>query len=215
NFSYSGKPFRHIQFISNEGQVLHEETLEGSYPSQAISVEKPSIGSRSFAYANHLPLAENHKMLMTLMFPEAFPIGQRFSLQSEDYALLQKYLSIFPRESKDPTYDTNEWYDSVYKFFLDVKNHSPRDSTIRCFNKVGIALGFLTDCTYFVDYENKVEYFVSATIYVNKSGNVDDGSYEYFSTGYPFFANLGRILYEYEKKRERKYKPKLETINYE
>ncbi|MEI4563231.1 hypothetical protein, partial [Klebsiella pneumoniae] len=78
---------------------------------------------------------------------------------------------------------------------------------VRVFNKVGWAYGFLTDASYIVDFENKTEFMLAATIYVNSDGILNDNKYEYETIGWPFMYQLGQILYQYELQRERKYKP--------
>ena len=47
------------------------------------------------------------------------------------------------------------------------------------FNKVGWAYGFLSDVSYVVDFENKVEFLVAAVIHVNENQTYNDGVYEY------------------------------------
>ena len=153
NFSYSGKPFNRFQFLNAEGQTLYEEKPEGRIRQGEINVSKPIVGGINFKYANHFPLEDVHKILMTLLFHESFPPSQQFHLDYDDYEFLHRYMSIFPRESKDPAYDENNFYDSAYKYFLNAKNKNRRPSTIRSFNKVGIAIGFISDCSYFIDYE--------------------------------------------------------------
>ena len=53
---------------------------------------------------------------------------------------------------------------------------------------------------------------VSAVIYVNSDGILNDDKYEYDETGYPFFKELGNIIYQYELKRKRKYRPDLKNL---
>jgi predicted alpha/beta superfamily hydrolase len=140
---------------------------------------------------------------------------QRFHLQPDDYAFLYKYMSMLPRESDYPKYDTTEYYDSYVKYFLfgDSKQRMP--SPIRLFNKVGEAYGYLTDNAYIVDFENKIEFLLSAVIYVNEDQIFNDDKYEYDTIGMPFLANLGRVIYEYEKTRPHRYLPNLEMFKVE
>jgi hypothetical protein len=81
--------------------------------------------------------------------------------------------------------------------------------SIRIFNKVGDAYGFLTDISYIVDFEKGVEFMVSATISCNTDGIFNDDHYDYDRIGYPFMKHLGQALYEYECKRTKKYVPDL------
>ncbi len=83
---------------------------------------------------------------------------------------------------------------------------------IRIFNKPGDAYGFLTDSAYIVDFENGIEFMVSATIYTNANGTFNDDNYEYDEVGFPFFRELGQALYELELVRNREYRPDLERF---
>ena len=84
---------------------------------------------------------------------------------------------------------------------------------IRVFNKTGWSYGFLTDIAYIVDFKNKVEFMLSGTIYVNRDGILNDDKYEYEELGYPFFQEVGNIIYRYELERKRKFVPDLEKFN--
>jgi hypothetical protein len=50
---------------------------------------------------------------------------------------------------------------------------------------------------------------ISGVIYVNSDGILNDDKYEYEETGYPFFKETGNIIYQYELKRKRRYRPDL------
>jgi len=115
---------------------------------------------------------------------------------------------MFPRESKNPSYDST-YYDSYVKYFLFGDSHEPIKNKIRIFDKVGLAYGYLTDVAYIVDFENNVEFMLSAVILVNKDKIFNDDVYEYDEIGKPFLANLGRAIYNYELKRVKKYLPNL------
>ena len=86
---------------------------------------------------------------------------------------------------------------------------TPIPDNIRVFNKTGWSYGFLTDVAYIVDFNNKVEFMLSGVIYVNSDGILNDDKYEYEQIGYPFFKEIGNIIYKYELTRHRKYEPDL------
>ena len=109
-------------------------------------------------------------------------------------------------------YDTTEFFDGFTKFFLFRAAKSKVPSHIKYYNKPGWSYGFLTDAAYIVDLKNKVEFMLSAVIYVNSDGVLNDDKYEYEQIGYPFFKEVGEIIYEYELKRDRKYKPIFEVL---
>ena len=80
---------------------------------------------------------------------------------------------------------------------------------IRIFSKTGGAYGYLIDNAYVVDFENGVEFLLSAVIHTNRDGIYNDDKYEYETEGYPFLKNLGQLVYRYELQRKRAYKPDL------
>jgi hypothetical protein len=88
---------------------------------------------------------------------------------------------------------------------------------VRVFNKVGWAYGFLTDVSYVVDTINRVDYFLSATLYVNSDGVVNDSKYDEETVGFPFLRELGRLIYNYELTRNRPFRPPLtiQGVQYE
>lgn len=168
-----------------------------------------------FSDKNYYPLSTMHKVLQTLIFPETVPPAQRFNLTKDDYRFLYRHMSMYPKESNYPAYtDTCCNYDSYCKFFMFGDTKQPIPKNIRIFNKVGDAYGYLLDNAYIVDFENGVEFMLSAVIYVNENGIFNDDHYEYDSIGFPFLANLGRVVYEYELKRKRQNKPDLSKFKF-
>lgn len=165
-----------------------------------------------FTTHNNLPLEDLQQMLQSVLFPRSVPRKQRFNLTGDDYKFLYRYMSELPSESIHPKYDTAEFFDSYTKFFFFKAGKTKPPSYIRSFNKPGWSYGFLTDAAYIVDFKNNIEFMISGVIYVNKDGVLNDDKYEYEETGYPFFKEVGNIIYQYELKRQRKYKPGLDNF---
>ena len=163
-----------------------------------------------FTYSNYFALNNQQQLLKAILFPEAVPAEQRFNLTKDDYRFVYKYMSMFPRESNIKEYkDYNTYYDSYAKFFIFGTTKDTIPSNIRIFSKSGEAYGYLIDNAYIVDFNNKIEFMLSAMIYVNNNQIFNDDKYQYDKIGYPFLANLGKVIYNYELKRYRKYKPNL------
>ncbi|MCW3087697.1 MAG: hypothetical protein JWQ78_1083 [Sediminibacterium sp.] len=162
-----------------------------------------------FTRHNNFPLEDLQQMLQSVLFPESVPAKQRFNLTDDDRKFLLRYMSEYPSESRFPNYDTTEFFDSYTKFFLYKSGKQKPPPYIRIFNKPGWSYGFLTDTEYIVDFRNNVEFMLSAVIYVNHDGILNDDRYEYTETGYPFFKEVGEIIYAHEKERKRKYAPDL------
>jgi len=163
-----------------------------------------------FSHKNYIALQDLHDMLKAVIFPENVIEQERFDLTAEDYQFLYRAMSTFPRESEFPKYEGKE--DSYVKFFVfgDTKENIP--DHIRIFNKVGWAYGYLTDVSYIVDFQNNIEFMIAASISVNANQTYNDGVYEYEEIGLPYFASLGRVLYQYERERKREFTPDLKKF---
>ena len=168
-------------------------------------------GPMDFTKHNSLPLEDLQSLLQSVLFPASVPKKQRFDLSADDYSLLRHVMSALPRESRFPSYDTTEYFDSYTKFFFKSgKQKIP--ASIRIFNKAGWSYGFLTDAAYVVDFQNGIEFMLAAVIYVNADGILNDNKYEYDTIGYPFFQEIYSILYQFEKERKRPNIPDLSTF---
>ena len=165
-----------------------------------------------FTTANNVTVYHLQQLLQSVMFPNSVPVNRRFHLTRDDYSFLYRYLSQYSSETDHPKYDTSLYYDSYVKFFFRNGSHDI-PNYIRVFNKVGWAYGCLTDVSYVADFKNKVEFMLTATIYVNSDGVMNDNKYDYDNIGYPFLYRLGQCIYNYELKRNKKYKPDLSAFN--
>lgn len=161
-----------------------------------------------FSAKNYCSVEELQKALRSLIFPESLRKEERFDLTEQDYLFLRKYLSQLPRETLHPDYRSKP--DNYCKFFLYGDDESLRiPENVRIFNKIGLAYGFCIDNAYIVDFENGIEFLLTAVIYANQNETLNDGIYEYETVSFPFLAELGRMIYDYELKRPRERKPDL------
>jgi hypothetical protein len=112
-------------------------------------------------------------------------------------------MSMKPGESLNPSYDST--YSPAYSKLLLFGGKGDIPGEIRIFNKEGDAYGFLTDVAYVVDFKNKVEFFLSATLLCNSDGIFNDDHYDYDSIGFPFLQHLGQIIYNHELNRKKKH----------
>ncbi|HEX4957600.1 MAG TPA: serine hydrolase [Lacibacter sp.] len=164
----------------------------------------------NFSRKNRFYLTDLHQVLRSVLFPESVTKQQRFNVTEEDYRFLYQYMSQLPSETKYPDYDLVEHYDSYVKFFMfGTQKKTAMPKHIRIFNKVGWAYGFLTDVAYIVDFEKNIEFMLSATIYCNRDGILNDDHYDFDEVGNPFLERLGNLVYDYEVKRKRKVIPDL------
>jgi hypothetical protein len=166
-----------------------------------------------FTYSNYFALDDQHRFLRTLLFPESVPPKDRFDLTADDYRFLRQYLSQLPTETRHPAYRAPDYWPTYCKFLLF---GSERDTvpppSVRVFNKVGDAYGYLLDNAYIVDFEQGIEFLLTAVIHVNENGIFNDDRYEYETIGFPFMKHLGEAIYDYERQRPRPRKPDLSAF---
>jgi hypothetical protein len=230
NIALSEDENRHtnpIYFIDPLGNKLLEQSAQfnkmpylqrndkigKAYLSEGKLVETPL----DFSKKNKINLYSLHNILKSVMFPELFSKKQRFNISDKDLNLVRKYLSEYPTESDFPAYPAPEFYPAYCKFLLYGADKSATiHPNIRIFNKVGDAYGFLLDVAYVADFKNNIEFMLSAVIYCNADGILNDDKYEYETIGLPFLKKLGLSIYTYELNRKRKFLPDLKKfkINY-
>lgn len=225
SISLSAEENRHtnpIKFFNAAGELVYEQPAQYFSKKLPLRNDKRGVGYMSggklvntpfdFSTKNRLSLEDMHGIMRLVMFPQQAPENQRFNLTEEDYRFLRVCMSQFPRESASPAYPGIA--DNYLKFNLtggEPKNFPPG---LRIFNKSGEAYGYLTDITYIADFENHIEFMLSATIHVNKDGIFNDDQYEYKTIGLPFLNNLGKVIYDHEKARKRNHKPDLSAFQF-
>ena len=152
-----------------------------------------------FRSKNYFPISSQHNLIKRVIFPQSFDISERFNLSEVQREYLLSAMHTVPRKIG---YDPKIYYDGYCKFFIygDTKENIPEH--IEIYNKVGFAYGTLTDCAYIKDTEKNIDFFLTATILVNKDGIFNDDVYEYDEIGIPFLAQLGREIYQQELKRK-------------
>jgi hypothetical protein len=168
------------------------------------------------SYANCVSLKDIHEMLIAIVMPVVLSdTSRRFRITTEDHMFLLREMSRFPAESQYPRYNTNYYHDGKLKYLYLGGSEKKAPANIRIFNKVGMSSGFITDCAYFVDFENKVEFLLSCTMYCNSDEIIHDDKYDYETVGLPFMGFLGKVIYAHEKERKRKYLPTLRLYTYD
>jgi hypothetical protein len=168
-----------------------------------------------FSDKNVYPLADQQMVLKRLLFPEVFPENERFNLTNDNYRFIYHYMSMWPTESKHPTYSPPEYFPAYCKWlFYGGDSLAVTNPNVRIFNKIGDSYGYDIDNAYIVDFKNKVEFILSAVVQSNEDDIYNDNKYEYKTVCLPFMKNLGQVIYQYELKRDRKYKPDLKKFKF-
>ena len=166
----------------------------------------------NFSEKNRISLSDLHHIMQSVIFPDQTASKQRFNLSNEDRKFLLQWMHTTPTESSYPTYDSSEYYPAYAKFIMLGSEKGPIPSNIKIFSKAGDAYGFLLDNTYIIDTDAKVEFMLSAVIYVNADGILNDNTYDYRTIGLPFMKNLGNTIYNYELSRKRAFRPNFDNL---
>ncbi|MBS1917296.1 MAG: serine hydrolase [Bacteroidetes bacterium] len=212
-----------VAFYDSSTNMLYQQPVQ--FSQIKFSGRNDSVGEKYYDGNNHLidhamdfssknriSLEDLHHILRSVIFPQSVPKYQRFNLTDDDYRFLYQYMSQYPPETTYPFYDSATTWDGISKFLFWGAEKGSLPKNIRIFNKIGGAYGFLSDISYFVDFNKKIEFMLSAAIYCNSDGILNDDKYDYDSVGYPFMKNLGRVIYDYELKRKREHEPDLSAF---
>jgi len=222
-----------VRFLDENGKLIYTQPMKYSdmdYQQRADFLGKGYMTTGKNYYAgdslvqepmdfskkNRIHLPYLHQMMQWVMFPTSQGRRNKLKLTSVDYEFLHTYMSMLPTESKSPNYQSPAYWPAYCKFLMmgNQKGAWP-NKNIRIFNKVGDAYGFLVDVAYIVDFETKTEFMVSCAMLCNSDGIFNDDKYDYETIGFPFLKNLGEVLYEFEKKREKKYLPDLSDLKFD
>jgi len=211
-----------VQFL-NQGVIVYTQPGKYDVADYPITLSNLSMGKAyldssdklvnkpfNMTNRNAFSITDQQKVMRKLIFPEAFLAKEQFKLSAEDYRLIYTYMSKYPTESDFPKYSPAEnWATSAKFLFYGSDKNSKPDPDIRIFNKYGDSYGFIIDNAYFVDFENNVEFLLTAVIQSNEDEIYNDGKYEYEEVCYPFMKNLGQVIYQLELSRTKKYLPDL------
>jgi hypothetical protein len=226
----AGENARHtnaIDFYNNDKLIYHQPAQYDAknYPMHLDNMiqgkgyldknDKLVMKPFDFSEKNIYTIADMQSVLKRLLFPDSFPKEQRFNLKSEEYRFIYHYMSMFPGESKKPTYNRPDYYPAYCKFlFYGGDSTAVINPDIRIFNKVGDSYGYDIDNAYIVDFKHNVEFILTAVVQSNEDGIYNDDKYEYATVCLPFMKNLGQVIYQYELNRPKKFIPDLSKFKF-
>jgi hypothetical protein len=212
-----------IRFLDRQGKLLLDQPL--AYNDAPYFQRRDSLGvgfmrgnslvphPMDFSHKNRIGLQSLHNILRAVIFPMSVKPEQRFQMSEEDRLWLVKTMGEFPTESRFPPYPGQDTAGNKILFYGDGKT-GPVVPGLRIFNKTGGAYGFLLDVAYFADLTNNTEFMLSAVIYCNSDGILNDDKYAYNTIGYPFMRELGRKIYAYERSRKKDHAPDLSEFRF-
>ena len=152
--------------------------------------------SLNFSEKNRSSATDMHNIIKYIFYPEIFDSTNNFNLNVEDYDFLRYWMSRFTYEDIGQKFRGDEKFFETYnKFFIYGDEQSVSNEQIRVYNKIGQAYGTSIDNGLIKNYQDNVEFILTATIYTNKNKVINDNLYEYDDLAVPFLAKLSRAIY--------------------
>ncbi len=153
-------------------------------------IDKPM----SFARKNAIDLVGLQDALVKLVDPDVMLRGEPYAITKPQREFLLNAAAEYPGDSRDPRYPRAEYPDDWGKFLLPGLERVAPKSAWRIVNKIGRAYGFSVENAWVVHRPSGRALFVTATIYTNDNGVLNDGKYEYENVADPFLAALGESV---------------------
>jgi len=182
-----------IRFLDSNGTELFSlpaRTSTGELKSSSVFVGNGYLENGEliakpfdFSYKNKFALDDLHRFMQAVILPAAVPAQARLNVKEEDRQFLLKAMSAYTHESEMPLYSHLHKPDSVQKCFAAAAGVGHHFPNFKVYSKSGGAYGVLTEVAYIHDQYNQVEYFLSATIYCNSDGIINDDKYDYGELG--------------------------------
>lgn len=209
-----------LTFLNSSGKIIYQQPE--TYSDGHFQVDSHFVGKGvmqgdqtivykplNFGLKNRFPLQNLHQIITRLVFEQNFDSNKNFDILTNDRHFVLKNMAANPAISEYPNYPELINWPAYCKFLYYGSNIGNIDTNIIIFNKVGDAYGFLIDVAYIVDLKNQVDFILSACIYTNNDGILNDNKYDYENIGFPFLKELGQTIHRHELTRDRKYKPNL------
>ena len=152
--------------------------------------------SLNFSKKNRSSMTDMHNLIKYIFYPEIFDSTITFNLNVEDYDFLRYWMSRFTYEDIGEKFIGDEnFFETYNKFFIHGDEQSVSNEQIRVYNKIGQAYGTSIDNALIKNYQDNIEFILTATIYTNKNKVINDNLYEYDDIAVPFLAKLSRAIY--------------------
>lgn len=148
-----------------------------------------------FSRRNGIALADLQDLLVKLARPDVALTTPKLNLSPAHRAMLLQAMSLYPGESSNPVYSPARFPALRSKFLLPgirrVFPQEERGVRIEITGKPGQAYGFSIENSYVRNPANGRAVFVTAVLYSNSDGILNDDKYDYATVAEPFLADLG------------------------
>lgn len=151
-----------------------------------------------FSTRNGISLVDLQDLLVKVVRPDIDLGTPPLKLSASHRARLVQAMTEYPRESANPIYAAKDFPDEFSKFLLPgIRRVFPSMTSgerVESTGKIGRAYGFSIENSLVRNPANGRAVFVTAVIYTNEDGVLNDDKYEYVTVADPFFADLGELV---------------------
>ncbi len=151
-----------------------------------------------FGVRNGISLVDLQDLLVKVARPDIDLGTPPLKLNASHRARLLQAMTEYPRESANPIYPEKDFPDAYSKFLLPgIRRVFPSmhpGERVESTGKIGRAYGFSVENSFVQNPANGRAVFVTAVIYTNADGILNDDKYEYETVADPFFADLGELI---------------------
>jgi hypothetical protein len=151
-----------------------------------------------FRRRNGISLVDLQDLLVKVARPDIDLGTPALQLSPAHREFLLAYLSLYPGESRNPVYSAERYPDLESKFLLPgirrVFPNAQLSRRIEVTGKPGRAYGFSIENSYVHNPKNGRAVFVTALLYTNSDGILNDDKYDYETVADPFLADLGELI---------------------
>ena len=191
--NYGGIRFMKDSIEKSYSINCQTDTLQDS--TQTIYLNEPDALTH-----NVVSLSSIHQLMIQLFYPTAFNVEHPLKMSEDNLNYFKKIISSYPNSI--PHYV--DYPNHYHKYLLPIHLIHNTDSTLKVYSKNGNASGYLSDVMYFTDQKNKVNYFLSVSMYNAATKYYYKKRAHYSSPGIDFFRQLSKILYNYQKGKKEK-----------
>lgn len=160
--------------------------------------ERTVMEPMDFSRRNGISIWDLQHLLVKAVRPDIDLGTPPIGLTESHREFLVRALTEYPRESSNPVYPANRYPDDFSKFLLPgIRRVFPSDDPpdrVQVTGKIGQAYGFTVENSFLRNPANGRALFVTAVIYTNRDGILNDDRYEYDSVAAPFLADLGEFV---------------------
>lgn len=174
----------------------HDSTWPNTAGRFHLSNKKLISEPKRYTSGNYTSLTDIHHMLIDFIEDFQRPINKRkYKIDDEIRTIIFNAMGTFPKEMVSTNYQTENIPDTYYKFFLSPKSMNTNGNSLRIYNKVGIAGGYISDVSFIEDKRIGLKYFLSGSMHAKKDGIIGNNNFNYYDIGIPTFRKIGELVY--------------------